>query len=126
MTMFEVDLVASLREYTPLTDLVEDRIHPVRAPWQQTYPYLTYQISTENVNSLCYTYRGTRYDVTLDVWAKTYTDAASVRRALLDLVRSVNDARFRTRHLDGSSDGYEDDTKVYRVSVTVVHWYIEE
>lgn len=121
---FESDLVASLREYTPLAAIVGDRIHPVRAPWQQTFPYITYQISTENVNSLCYTYNGTRFDVTLDVWAKSYTEAADVRRALLALV-NTDDPRFRVRYLDGSFDGYEDDTKVYRISVTVPHWYIE-
>lgn len=121
---FEVDLASSLREDAGVSAIVGDRIHPVRAPWQQTFPYLTYQISSTNVRTLCYTYNGTRFDVTFDVWAKTYTEAAAVRRALLTLLNTA-DSRFRAKSLTGSSDGYEDDTKVFRITVTAIYWYIE-
>lgn len=123
---FEVDLASSLREDAGIAAIVGDRIHPVRAPWQQVFPYVTYQISSTNVRTLCATYNGTRFDVTFDVWGKTYTEAADMRRALLALLQSTDDdPRFRVKSMTGSSDGYEDDTKVFRITVTAIYWYTE-
>lgn len=123
---FENDLVESLREDTTIAGIVGDRIHPVRAPWQNVFPYITYQISSTNVRTLCSTYNVTRFDVTFDVWGKLYTEAGDVRRALLAILQgNTDDPRFRVKSLTGSSDGYEDDTKVFRLSVTAIYWYNE-
>ena len=97
--------------YIQLQGLCEGRIYPLTAPENATTPFITYQnINNRDLTSFKGENYANRYLFQIDVFAKSYLEAKTIKGA-------IHDAMYQFEyqpHDFTSRDLYEKDTELYR------------
>ena len=121
---FEKSLVATLKGNAPLAALVGTKIFPLIVPQGTAFPCISYQrISGMPANTLSGHSGLEEIDLQIDVWAKTYTEAKAIAKA----VRAAMPAKGTpfSAHLRMDEDLPGDDGTYFRVSMEYVVWFQE-
>lgn len=120
MSVLEPKIYTVLSGSSAVSAVVSARIYPLVLPQDVTLPAITYvRISGGQVNSMG-GYSGLENPrMQIDVWGATYT-AAKTLAALVHAAMSA--ATTFSALLISDMDLYEDDTKIYRVSMDFSVW----
>lgn len=110
---------------TGVTDIVSTRIYPIIMPHDPTFPLLVYrQISGNEILRSAPkdgVEMSTRFQ--FDIWGRTYADTQPLRQEIVDLFTGyqgvVSGKRILSSGVDLTFSLYEDDTMLYRHSITV-------
>ena len=114
---YESDLRAHLLGASGITTLVGERIYPITRPQNSVLPAITYtRIFGNPVQSIGgFTSATSEIRIQIDCWASTYDQVQALALAVRDRM-FVTAATFRS-YMQSDTDFYEDDTKIYRVSM---------
>lgn len=128
--MFDDDLYAFLAADGGLAALVADRIYPTIAAASVAKPYLTWQhIDGPRPAALDGPSGMVRSTIQFDAWATSQRGAALVfhalRAALNGYRGDMGSTRVNSVILDTRRDGFEDETRLHRVSADFVIWHEE-
>lgn len=129
---FRGGLTAFLGSQSEVQALVSDRIHPGRLPDKPTLPAIVYTVVT---NETRFTHDGglpLRHPlVQLDVWSKRAEEAERVEEAVTQALNGykgpMGDVDYTAGwYLETSTDIYEQDTNLHRISMDFRGWYAQE
>ena len=120
MSQLEPKIYSVLSGAAAVAAVVSTRIYPVVLPQDVTLPAITYsRISGGQVNSLT-GYSGLENPrIQIDVWGATYPACQTLAA---DVHTAMDAATTFGAHLESDMDFYEDDTKIYRVSMDFSVW----
>ena len=119
--MIEATLYSVISSATAITALSGDRIYPVVLPTDPALPALSYMFIAGVVKPTMDT-RGTqRSRVQIDCWGNTYSDAVSLREAVIQTLAGYNDG-FCCQILN-TLDDFEHELLQYRAVVEVYLTY---
>lgn len=120
MSALEPKIYTALSGDSAVSAVVSTRIYPMVLPQDVTLPAITYsRISGGQVNSMGGFSNLENPRVQVDVWAATYT-AAKTLAALVHT--AMGGATTYSAILISDMDLFEDDTKIYRVSMDFSVW----
>ncbi len=129
MVSFRAGLYEFLAEQVPVAALVSDRIYPSVLPDKPVLPAVVYQVVS---NEQTFTHDGPvplrRPRIQLDVWAKRRLDAERVEGALMAALVGYRGPMGAVDYTSGwglelSTDLYEQDTGLHRISMDFRGWY---
>lgn len=119
--MIEADIYAHLR--TNIT-AVNNRIYPTVASPTADRPYIVYQrISGSRVHDKSGQTGLAHPRIQVAVWADTYGEAKTIAR---DVRKAMNAFPGGNVFVDGETDRYEEDTKIYGCTLDFIIWHTEE
>ncbi len=96
---------------TLLGALVSGRCYPLVAPDSVVKPYITFQVITEKELVVLDGPTGTENKtVQVNVWAKTYGEAKTLKQSIKDVMKT---AVFANIPIPGGGDRYEPETQLY-------------
>ena len=119
-TTIEQDVHAALAGHAGLTALVGDRIYPVVLPEGVSYPAVRYQ--RIGGGPLQHTGGDSGLEnarIQIDVWAKRYAQAKDTAEQVRAAIRTAT--AFKAVSV-AEVDGYEDDTRTFRVTLDYSLW----
>jgi hypothetical protein len=123
--MIEVGLVALLNADPDISALVATRIYPVLLPPNAPasgFPALTYQVAGGVSEPTFETSGPIKLRMQFDCWGKNYSDAAMLRKTLVQVLNGYTGILSDGTELNDSIfiqpiDFYEQDTLLYRCAV---------
>lgn len=121
---FEADLYAHLIADNAISQQIAERLWPVIREEGSGLPAITYQVISEVPSNDLDELDGSliNYRVQLDVWASGY-DAARILKELMRARLQTPATTFSALPVGGGLDLYEDETKIFRVSMDFSMWY---
>ncbi len=130
MTIEEA-LTAHLVGYSPLHDLIDDRVDPGQLKLRSQLPAITYQRisrkTTQHRSSRKARHSRPRFQ--FDVWASTYASVVATRNALIDAMADFvrdSDPRVDVALLQDDRDAYESEPGRWRAIVDYYIWHTED
>ena len=130
MAGIEEAMTAVLLADSDVTDLIGDKIFPMRAPDDFARPYIVYQKVTgprEESHSGDSDLAHPR--IQLSCWSDTYAEAKAVARTVIGSLHSFVGTSMgidiQASTIDGEVDTFDDATKLYRTVVDVIFWHRE-
>lgn len=121
----EADFYATITADAGVSAIVGSRVYPLRAPQNVTKPYITFQrILTNPVSSIDGNLNTVRARLQIDCWADTYAAVRGLYTAVKAYLNSSPAGLAATLLLE-ARDFYEDDTRLYRVSIDAAITYHE-
>ena len=120
--MIESSISTFLLADAILSGLIASRLYPLKLPQKPTLPAVTYQrISGERVHDMSGASGLAEPRFQFDAWADKYLDAKSVADAIrkrLDGFKGLAETdTVQSALLESDRDFYEDDVKIWRVSM---------
>jgi hypothetical protein len=119
--MIETSLYAVLSGNSAITAIVGTRIFPLTVPEDWNLPALTYQVISSVSHPTFSTAGEQRIRVQIDCWADTYSDAVSLRAAVISALNGYSDVNF-TAQLLNKTDYYEHEALQYRCLIEFYLW----
>lgn len=129
--MIETDLVAFIKAYAPVNNIINGRIHPMRLPDGAAFPAITYQrISGPRVKTQQQSSKPLNNPrIQMNCWGGTrWLDAANLAVALktLDGYRGMwGTTRIDKVDVANDLDDYEPDLNLYVRRVDLIIWHKE-
>jgi hypothetical protein len=121
---FEKYLVATLKGNAQLAALVGTNIFPIIIPQGTAFPCISYQrISGMPANTLSGHSGLEEIDLQIDVWAKTYTEAKAIAKAVRAAMPASGTPFSARLRMDEDLPG--DDGTYFRVSMEYTVWFLE-
>jgi hypothetical protein len=129
---FRAGLTAFLGSQPAVNELVDGRIHPIRLPDKPTLPAIVYLVVN---NGTRFTHDGAlplRHPlIQLDVWSHRVEEAErlsdAVTQALNGYRGPMGDVDYTAGwFMENSTDLYEQDTNLHRISMDFRGWYAQE
>lgn len=121
---FQASLKSHLQGGTTLAALVKDRIYPVLRPQDSDLPAVTFARAggdpVEDLDTDHQSLRNARVQV--DCWGRTYDAAAEVGEAVWARL-GEDPADFAVVSVTEPQDSYDEDQKVFRVTMDFSCWY---
>lgn len=115
-------LYSKLTADSDVSDLVSARVYAVLLPQSPTMPAISYQRISNTEQNGTSTLRETRYQV--DCWDDGYEGvqalASAVKSALEEWMDTDQSPSVKMSRVIGEVDGYESETKLYRVSIDIM------
>lgn len=125
----ETGIFTRLSNFAGLTALVSARIYPVKLPQKPDYPAVTFtQVSVVRDHAMVSDPNIVEARYQFDAWAETKIAADAVReqlRAALKRWRNAADPLIFDTFLDIEQELYEDDVKVYHLTLDAILFYRE-
>lgn len=132
--MPQTRLHAKLTATTAVTDIVGQRVYPIKVTQGTALPYITYQtISDVSINHSTGATETNSTRIQVDCWAATYdvarTLAKAVKEALKNWTDAAGDPAISSSHYDAGSDAPEDvlpgedRLAAFRVRQDYILWY---
>lgn len=121
MAQLETLIYALLAADSPVSTLVSTRIYPLVLPQDVVLPAITYtRISGGQVSSLD-GYSGLENPrIQVDAWAASYS---GVKDLAAKIVTAMNGSATFSATILSDTDFFEDETKIYRVSLDFSAWH---
>ena len=119
--MIELKLAAVLTSAPPITALVGTRTYPVTLPTDPTLPALDYKIVGASTSPTFETSGLTKYRVEVNSWGNTYSDAVTLRDAVIGVLNGYQDANL-TINLIQPTDFFDSDLLQYRAMAEFYCW----
>lgn len=123
-------IVSRLGAYTDLTDLVATRIHRLKAPHDESLPYLVlHKITTNTWPAMGADIDPASARIQVDVYdddgAGCDAAALEVKNALTRWSGTAGGVTFQEVFFEDENDGYENDTNLFRKIVEFTAFYEE-
>ncbi len=132
--MPQTRLHAKLTATTAVTDIVGQKVFPIKAMQSTALPYITYQtISDNSINHATGATETNNTRIQVDCWAATYDEARTLGKAVKEALKNwtdlAGDPAISSSHYDGGSDAPEpilpgqDKLDAHRVRQDYLLWY---
>lgn len=129
MVSFRTGLYEFLLEQSALTALVGERVYPSVLPDKPTFPSVVYQVIS---NEQTFTHDGPvalrRPRVQIDVWSRRRLEAEAIESAIISALVGYRGPMGDVDYTAGwgleiSTDIYEQETLLHRISMDFRGWY---
>ncbi|MBU5214562.1 hypothetical protein [Heyndrickxia oleronia] len=123
--MIEIDLVAYLKGYQPLKDLIGTRIHPGAIPEKADMPAVAYnEVSAPGYHDIDVSFPRFQFSC----FHSRYIEAKQVRNEIENALKRFKGKMGNTRVIQGVVAGkyetYEKDTKLHNaiIDIKIIYW----
>ena len=121
--MIENKLFNWLIAHPGVMAFIGTRLFPLVAPEGVAKPFCTYQkISNARAYTFSKTSPVSRARIQLDCWGDSYSQVKGLASEISTALEAWDSTEILTAQQQNESDGYEPDTKLFRVSVDFFIW----
>jgi hypothetical protein len=120
--MIETDLFTVLSTATAITALASTRVYPVALPTDPTLPAMTYMFVGGSGQPSFNTRGMQRARVEINSWGDTYSDAVTLREAVIQTLAGYSDENFSAMYMQ-STDFFDHELLQYRAMAEFYVFY---
>lgn len=131
MGLFKTNLLQYLLNTQTVSDIAGSRINWVNAPQSTGKPYVILQTTSgENFPDMDSASELSKLTIQIDCWATSWGQANALRRVIIHLLDgftgAIYDSNVQGCFYKGESEEYDDDAKLFRVSIDFEITYTED